>query len=408
MFYYINPKSADDSEHRILVIAHAPPWPPTSGGQIDIYGRIVAIKKLGINVDLIITVFDNNLIESLFLINNLNIDSCFIIPRNKDFFSFVNPFLPYHISSRKSIEWRNVLNFISKNKYNAVLSEGSYVLPMSFLFSNFFNKPLLHRVHNIESIYFYNLYLSETFSFKKYFYLYESFRWKIIEKYIFKDIINLCISTDEFNFLETFYPGKNFWLPPALKNFPPCEPIRRPGRAKKFLITASLSIPDNWHGIKWFLSRVWLNLLQKFPDISLTIVGRKPNNSCIQYLQKFPNVSVFFNVPNIDLYFLDADIYISPIFFGAGVKIKTVEALSFGLPVIATPVSAKGCNFKHNSHLLIAETEKDFIYFSTKLIEDFNLRNYLAINARNYICNKFNQKDNLLNILSELKILNKS
>ncbi len=403
MLYYN--RNSDFSRKKLLIIAFASPWPPYSGGQIDIYGRINALRELGYGIELIITEYYDRNIDINLLCHILDLDACYFIKRQKNITCLLNPLLPYHISSRKSKYWNDILKLLLGKSFIAVVAEGSYVFPMSLNLSDQLNKPLLHRVHNIESKYFYNLYLSEISLPKKLFFLYESIRWKFIEKLIFKKAINLCISIDEFNFLESILPGRNFWLPPALKNFPSYEVIKRPGQAKRFLITASLSIPDNLQGVKWFLTNIWLQLLNIFPDISLTLVGRRPAFfHDEQYLKTFPNVTTIYDAPEIEKYFLDSDIYISPIFYGAGVKIKTVEALSYGLPLIATPISAQGCNFEHGKHLLIAETRNDFLYYCINLIDNYELRINLGKHAREYIKNNFNQKNNLNHIFNKLKL----
>jgi glycosyltransferase involved in cell wall biosynthesis len=61
---------------------------------------------------------------------------------------------------------------------------------------------------------------------------------------------------------------------------------------------------------------------------------------------------------------------IVPLRFGAGVKIKTVEALQYGVPTVATSVGAEGIDLRGTAALLVADDARDFAHGLVSLLTD--------------------------------------
>lgn len=64
------------------------------------------------------------------------------------------------------------------------------------------------------------------------------------------------------------------------------------------------------------------------------------------------------HVPDVDPFLRRADIGIAPIFTGSGTRLKILEYMAAGLPVVATPKSAEGIDCVHGRDIMIAEPEK--------------------------------------------------
>jgi polysaccharide biosynthesis protein PslH len=400
-----NKTSEVGKEPNILVVAHASPWPPTSGGKIDMFGRLKALREMGVKVELIMTVKENSDDHKEALIDQFGLESCHVIERRRTVGRSLHPVWPFQIFSRTGGEWETIAANLGQKYFAAVLAEGSYVFPMSYRLARKMAVPLMHRIHNIESQYFISLGKSEINYLKKTFYYLEALRFKILERRMFQGAINLCISTEELEWLNSTDSGQSFWLPPALSHFPERGACYLTGEGKNFLITGNLIMPDTLNGVLWFVQHIWPNLLQRLPDATLTIAGRRPGESAAQYFQSIPGVNLAFDVSDMSGFFLNADIYVSPTRHGTGVKIKTVEALSYGLPVVATSIAAQGCRLEHGKHLLIADHKDDFRHLCIELAQNHNLRSTLGTAGRAYIRETFDHKQQLEKILQHLKIV---
>jgi glycosyltransferase involved in cell wall biosynthesis len=82
-------------------------------------------------------------------------------------------------------------------------------------------------------------------------------------------------------------------------------------------------------------------------------------------------------VEDIDIYFTGADIFINPLVYGGGVKVKLVEALSFGLPVISYASGAHGVDLETTADKLVIVQDSDKEAFAEAVISNWNNKNRL-------------------------------
>jgi hypothetical protein len=85
----------------------------------------------------------------------------------------------------------------------------------------------------------------------------------------------------------------------------------------------------------------------------------------------------------------EADIMINPVRFGAGMKIKTLEALAAGIPLLSTSHGARGLDHIAGKAFLIADTPEEFAKQTGRLIEDLSLREEMSKYATDYMTRYF-------------------
>ena len=102
------------------------------------------------------------------------------------------------------------------------------------------------------------------------------------------------------------------------------------------LATGSLYYGPNAEGIKWLIKNVWSRIQKKnlLPSYTLVIAGRKPDAEMKKMIDEATNCVLVDSPEEIYPYFQNADLYLAPIFYGAGMKVKVAEAMSYGLTVI--------------------------------------------------------------------------
>ncbi|AWI79762.1 hypothetical protein CEW87_10495 [Parazoarcus communis] len=113
----------------------------------------------------------------------------------------------------------------------------------------------------------------------------------------------------------------------------------------------------------------------------LEIVGRGPS-SAVQALADAPDVTVTGDVDSVESSYERADIVIAPIRFGGGTRIKILEALAYGRPVVSTTVGAEGLDLIPERDILIADTPEAFADACLRLAADETLRIRLAQSGR--------------------------
>ncbi len=134
--------------------------------------------------------------------------------------------------------------------------------------------------------------------------------------------------------------------------------------------------PPNLDAVYWYAEHVLPILRDKVPGIVTTIIGSNAPAS----LQKLaaPDFVIAGFVEDVKPYYDNATLSISPLRYGAGVKGKVNLAMQYGVPVVATPVSAEGMYLEDGVNVLIGESPEQFADAVIRLHTDEALWNRLS------------------------------
>lgn len=147
----------------------------------------------------------------------------------------------------------------------------------------------------------------------------------------------------------------------------------------KLLLVGALNYEPNEDAALFFARHVLPALRQKLGGkLEVMIVGRSPPQT-VRDLQQDPCISVHADVPSVEAYYARADIVIAPIRFGGGTRIKIIEAMAMGRPVVSTRIGAEGLDLTDGEHLLLADTGDAFAAACLRLATDAGLRSRLAL-----------------------------
>lgn len=134
--------------------------------------------------------------------------------------------------------------------------------------------------------------------------------------------------------------------------FQPNETAREPNR---LLFLGSLDWRPNLDAICFFLDEVFGRLLAEEPSARLSIVGRKPPEWLAARVSNSTNVELHADVPDVRPFLHRAGMLVVPLRIGGGSRLKILEALSAGCPVVSTNVGAEGLELDPNRHFLLAD-----------------------------------------------------
>jgi succinoglycan biosynthesis protein ExoO len=136
------------------------------------------------------------------------------------------------------------------------------------------------------------------------------------------------------------------------------EPVAVPqaGEGGGLLFVGSSTAP-NVDGLRWFLDEIWPRIRAQLPDARLTVAGTVCTSPAIA---PSPGVALLGRVAELAPLYRRADVVISPLRVGSGLKIKLIEALGHGKPVVATSVTAQGVEHLLEDAVSIADQPQDF------------------------------------------------
>jgi len=182
------------------------------------------------------------------------------------------------------------------------------------------------------------------------------------------------------------------------------------GRAPVFLASTGISAPANlqsqkkgrynvgfigsldWHpnvdGILWFVNEVWPLVISRLPEASLHIAGRNADAGTAEKLTG-QNITFHGEIDDSLLYTSSMNLMIAPLFSGSGMRIKIIESMSAGVPVVASPVAATGLPVKDGKDILIAGSREKFSSSILTLLTDDTLTEEIAANATGTVRENF-------------------
>ena len=125
------------------------------------------------------------------------------------------------------------------------------------------------------------------------------------------------------------------------------------------IFTGAMDYPPNVDAAGWLCNEILPVIRRSIPNIRLKIVGKNPHPQVIE-LGKRSGVEVTGTVPDIRSYVAGARALVVPLRSGGGTRLKILEAMALGRPVISTTVGAEGLNVTPGTDILIADDAQQF------------------------------------------------
>lgn len=369
---------------KVIIITSFFPYPAYFGGAFDVLERIKGIKSLGHDIDLICTCKESPLKENVEYIKQF-VNEIIIVPRKNKISNLLLK-KPLQVVSRKSLK-SIPLNSI----YDFAILESESV-GMILENESFKANQIIVRVHNNESNYFYQLAKSSKKYTDKAYYYFEAFKFKLYSETIFKRADKLWfISNKEIN-ANPILKSKSIHLPTAIND----GYVEQKLSNKNVLFIGALFMPNNLEAIIWYLKNVHF-LLNNEKNYKLIVAGSTGDFESKRYLdifKNYSNIEVRLNQEDLADCYSESTIFINPMLHGAGVKLKSINAIRNGLLLISSDVGAEGTGLIENEMYLKANSPQDFLnailkVFDMKIEEKqamvksaqefLNTNNYLSI-----------------------------
>jgi glycosyltransferase involved in cell wall biosynthesis len=147
----------------------------------------------------------------------------------------------------------------------------------------------------------------------------------------------------------------------------------------------NMAYPPNARAGNWLVAVLFPRLKKVLPDLHCYIIGRNPGKE-LQRLCNDPAIHLTGEVDNIWDYIRAVDVFVFPLFSGAGLQNKVLEAMYACKPVVASPIANEGIGAEHGKEICIAEHVNDYISLIGSLIHD---PGRVGEQAREYIIRNF-------------------
>lgn len=163
--------------------------------------------------------------------------------------------------------------------------------------------------------------------------------------------------------------------------------IKRRDDGNTLLYVGSFRYIQNQDAIRYLAKRIWPELKQKNPELKIMLVGRDPTAE-IKNL-KSSSIEIRSDFEDIRNAYELASVLVVPIRAASGTRLKILEAMASGVPVVSTSLGVEGIGAKNNQEVLIADDPKSFVSATIKILEESRLRAKITTAAKKLVEEKF-------------------
>lgn len=155
------------------------------------------------------------------------------------------------------------------------------------------------------------------------------------------------------------------------------------------LFCGSLNSDPNSEGLLWFYNNCWKKVKEKFPLLKLLVVGS--GEMPISLLEMNKDNSIIFSgmVDDVRPWYNKASIVIVPLLSGSGTRLKILEAMSLGVPVVSTTIGAEGIEYTDKNNIEIYDSPEHFSNGIIEMLGDKTKRLKIKENARRLVEEKY-------------------
>lgn len=162
-------------------------------------------------------------------------------------------------------------------------------------------------------------------------------------------------------------------------------------RPHTLIYNGALTYIANYDAMRYFLAEIYPLLKHALPDVTLSITG-STKGVALDGLRLDASVHLTGYVDDIRLPIAQSAVCVVPLRQGGGTRLKILEAMALGTPVVSTIKGAEGLDVIDNEHLLLADTPETFAAAVLRIMNDADLRERLRHNARVLVEKRYDWK----------------
>lgn len=158
---------------------------------------------------------------------------------------------------------------------------------------------------------------------------------------------------------------------------------------------------ENYLSAIWFVEKV-MPVLED-TDIRFLIIGANPDKRLYKY--ESDKVKVVGFVEHIEEYLSESLCIVVPLAFGAGVKIKVLEAMSAGLPVLTNEIGIEGINAENGKEYFLCKTAAEYEKKIRTLLTDTKVIDEMSVKEKNFMRDNYNLQTSVQEFVNRIESL---
>lgn len=381
---------------KILILTNKLPFPPKDGGSIATLNMLCGLQNAGNQLTCLalntskhpypVEQIPRELGE---LIRFIGVDCDSSIRPLPMIINLLFSRHPY-IAERFNIKaFRKELTRLLHNEsFHIIQLEGPYPGQYLDLIRERSDARISLRAHNVEHLIWERKARNERSPLKRWYLMNMARRLKKFELEIAQKADSLIpISKQDASYFSHMRLQKPMLTIPAglvLKNYSLTE---LPPEPSIFFIGALDWLP-NQEGLAWFLGNVLDLVLEELPGISFHVAGRNPPAHYAKKL-KHPNIHYHGEVSDAISFMKSYRVMVAPLLTGSGIRIKILEGMALGRPVVTTSAGIEGIPFNHQPGVAVTDDPGEFCSQIIKFIKAQPETDVTPAGARQFISRHF-------------------
>ncbi len=374
---------------KVLQLCNKPPFPTVDGGTIAMHALTRGLLDAGHTVK----VLSIETAKHPFNVDKLNdeykqqtnAESVFVDTRIKPL-----PLLTSFLLGDLYIMERFISNkfkmrliqLLEQENFDLVLLESLFVTPYIDTIRRYSKVKIILRAHNVEYLIWHRLAEKERNPVKAYYLKSMAKQLQRYEQWAFSAVDGVAaISSIDTQTISYIAPGvkvKTINLSTEYKHLP-LDAIEQ----NTLFHLGSMDWMPNVEGIIWLIDEVWPLVVAKQPNAKLYLAGRNMPKSIIN--RAVANIIVEGAIDSPTEYIATKQIMVVPLFAGSGVRVKVIEGMALGKPIVATTIAVEGIGISNGNNAVITDSAIQFADAIVYLLQHPDKAKELGDNAADFI-----------------------
>ncbi|HTA62588.1 MAG TPA: glycosyltransferase family 4 protein [Bacteroidia bacterium] len=376
---------------RLLQLTNKPPYPPNDGSSIAVYNMSCGLINNQVDLTLLCINTKKHFkadgeVDTEFT-RNSNYQSVYQDTNVTVFGAACNLFSSqsYFVSRFYFAAFEEKLISILKEKeFDVIQLESIFLGNYISIIKKYSKAKITVRTHNAEHLIWERMIANEGNLVKKKYLSLQTKRLKKFEKNILQSVDAIVTITDiDKQYFKLWGITTPFHVSPTGIQLPQYQVNHTEELPNSVFHFGSMDWMPNEEAVLWFINNVWDKVLAKVPQAKFYVIGRGMGDKILS-LSK-PNVVVIGKIQNAEKVYHHYSVMVVPLLSGSGMRIKMIEGMAYGKPIVSTTIGAEGIAVVVNKTCLLADNATDFANDVIEILNNEAKKKSLQSEARNFI-----------------------
>jgi len=384
----------------VAIVASELPYPPTAGNRVRTLNLAVRLSRRHA-ITFIAHRNDESTDATRFLrehgIETVLVDRVLPVKSGPRFYArlaanLASP-VPFSVASHSSQALRQAVRWHARRHQVDVWQAEATVLVDTL--ADLDRCPKVIIAHNVESLIWQRYHQNETAVLRRWYIKQQWRKFEHFERRAFAAATRVvAVSEADATLIRDRFGGRNV---DVVDNgidrnyFKTVQPDPDP---RTILFLGSLDWRPNLDAVGLLLDRIFPAVRAAEPAARLCLVGRKPPPSLVEKIRGVPGVELHADVPDVRPFLAKSGIMVVPLRIGGGSRLKILEAMAAGLPVISSRVGAEGLELVPGEHYVAADEPEAIVDALLSSIRDPRPARAMALRSRTFVLERYDW-DNL-------------